>query len=59
MNQRQEGSAEFLIPRGHAAEWLELVEEPIHLLAQFVLLRVPKRLLVEHRSISLEFGNTV
>ena len=40
MNQRQEGSAEFLIPRGHAAAWLERVEEPLHLFTQLVLLLV-------------------
>lgn len=40
MNKRHEGSAEFLIPRGHVAEWLELGEEPLHLLAQLVLLLV-------------------
>jgi len=39
MNQRQEGSAEFLIPRGHA-ELLELVEAPLHLIAHLVLLLV-------------------
>ena len=40
MNQRQEGSTEFLIPRGNAAELLKLVEEPLHLLAPLVLFRV-------------------
>ena len=39
MNQRQEGSAEFLIPRGHA-ELLELVKAPLHLIAHLVLLLV-------------------
>lgn len=39
MNKCHEGSAEFLIPRGHAAELLELVE-PLHLLVQLVLLLV-------------------
>ena len=40
MNERHEGSAELLIPRGNAAELLELVEEPLHLLAPLVLLLV-------------------
>ena len=40
MNKRQESSTEFLLPRGNAAELLELVEEPLHLLAQLVLLLV-------------------
>ena len=40
MNERHEGSAELLIARGNAAELLELVEEPLNLLAPLVLLLV-------------------
>jgi len=56
MNQRQEGSAEFLIPRGHAAERLELVEAPLHLLAHLVLLLVRGKRLRASRPPIRAFG---
>jgi hypothetical protein len=36
MNKRQKGLAQFLIPCGNAAKLFEVVEEPLHLLAQLV-----------------------
>jgi DNA invertase Pin-like site-specific DNA recombinase len=36
MNQSQKGLAQFLIPRGNASKLLEVVEEPFHLLTEFV-----------------------
>src|SRR5262245_2486260 len=36
MQQSQKGLAQFLIPRGHAAQWFAFVEAPFHLLAYLV-----------------------
>ena len=40
MNKRQERPTELVITSGNAAKLLELVEEPLNLLAQLVLLRI-------------------
>ena len=45
MNKGQKGSTQLIIARGNAAELFELIEKPLHFLAQLVLLFIIPHLL--------------